>query len=347
MGFDSDGFQNHQAHAGMPRSRVNLAVQGLAAVLMFGLLVMPAWAVEATLQDWVGYWQQGDKLIVVSAPQDGAADVINIKVYPDGVNRPGGARLRSVAMRAYDTDLEHPRRIDGDGTGELKLVMRLSGQELRVEHQRAASSDIGDLSGPYRRNTSPLAMLWAERPAWLRFHCDCDVEAIEQSVLPQLASGYAVGKDRVVEDAPRLVMVTLAAGPPTVMVLTHSSDSECSQDGFRIVSRGDDGRWRGDVARWLGWARKPGGIQDKDLWQLSSSQSRSLLQMQDGNLLAVPRFWWQHQTKTLKVGMEACTVLPEGATQQTIDNARKLGDFAAAFAPRLYPLRSAVTGSPR
>lgn len=322
------------------------AVSVLCVTLTILLMAQPAQAAGPATLGWVGFWQQGDKLIVISAPQDGAADAIHIKAYPDGVKRQGGGKVSSVTMRAYDTDLEHPRRTD-EGAGELKLVMSLSGEELRVDHQRAANSDIGDLSGRYRRSTHPLAMLWAERPAWLRFHCDCDVEAIEQSVLAQLASGYAVGRDRLADDGERLVMATLNAGSPTVLVLTHSSDSECSQDSFRIVTRGEDGHWRGDVARWLGWARRPGGIQDKDLWQLSSTQSRSLLQVQDGNLQAVPRFWWQHRTKTLKVGMEACAVLPEGATQKTIEKARKLDEFAAAFAPRLYPLGSAGTGSQR
>ncbi len=153
-----------------------------------------------------------------------------------------------------------------------------------------------------------------------------------------------MGRDRLAGDGERVVMVTLDAGSPTVLVLTHSSDSECSQDSIRIVSRGEDGRWRGDVARWLGWARKPGGIQDKDLWQLSPAQRQSLVQLQDGDLQVVPRFWWHHPTKTLKVGMEACAVLPEGATRSTIEKARKLGEFAAAFAPRVYTLEPPGAG---
>lgn len=292
-------------------------------------------------QDWLGVWAFGEKRIVITAPEDGAADAIVIKAYPRGPSPLAGAdHPPVVTLQGFDTDPGHP--IDTDG--QHRIRMRLDARQLRIEQERSPGAGTHDLSGIYRRSETPLAMLWAEKPAWLRFSCDCDVERIRRSVLDQLERGHAVGLEVSEPGNPHLVLDTLDVPTSTVLLVTHSHDGVCSKDSFRIVSRNSGGQWRGEVARWLGLAPQPGGIQDRSLWHLTARDKERLARLESADATVVPRFWWNHEQRTLKVGMEACIVLPDDASAGATDRARQLDAFAAQFKPRTYPTLPAATG---
>lgn len=313
------------------------------SAFLWGALAAPLHADQVRKQDWVGVWEQGEKRIVITAPNDGAADAIVVRAYPLGAKpQSGGKNAPVVTLQGFDTDPGRPLDTDGREDGDHRIRMRLDAQQLQIQQDRSADAQAHDLSGTYRRNSHPLALLWAERPAWLQFHCDCDAERIRQSVLQQLSSGYAVGRDVSEPDNPHLVMDTVDSSAPTVLVITHSHDGACASDSFRIVSMGRDGHWRGEVARWLGLTPQAGGIQDRLLWQLTAREKQQLNGLESGDASVVPRFWWDHEQRTLKVGMETCIVLPEDASPKANTNARQLEAIAAGFKPKFYRLAQAA-----
>jgi hypothetical protein len=313
----------------------------LCAVLCLGwAMVASSLAQTPRKQDWVGVWTLGEKRIVITAPDDGAADAIVIRAYPKVLGPQADAgNAPVVTLQGFDADPGHP--IDTDR--QHRIRMRLDGSQLRVEQERSSSPGVHDLSGVYGRSASPLAWLWAEKPAWVRFSCDCDVERMRRSVLDQLDRGHAVGREGDEPDNTHLVLDTLDAPTSTVLVVTHSHDGVCAKDSFRIVSRSGDGRWRGEVARWLGLAAQPGGIQDRFLWKLTAREQQQLAGLESADASVVPRFWWDHEQRTLKVGMEACIVLPDDASAGARDRAQRLDAFAARFKPRTYRALPAAT----
>ena len=314
----------------------------LLACLAAAVVCAPAGSQTRALQEWVGYWELGERRIVITAPQDGAADAILIRAYPQGL-RPtaGDGGVRQITLQGFSNDPEHPVETDAPSSGGLRLRMQLSGSRLKIE-QEPAPRATAELSGVYRRNTRPLPSLWADKPQWLQFHCDCAVDRIREEVMRQLDTGYAVGRDSLPPHPQHLVMDTLDESSRTVLVMNHSVDSACSEDSLRIVSQAADGRWRGEVARWLGLPPRPGGVRDRDLWQLTSAEQQRLAQLESGDARAIPTFDWNHGTRTLTVGMQTCIVLPDDAAPRQLRQAEQLEALAQAFKPRHYR----VTGTP-
>lgn len=326
------------ARVGRSLSTRSRLLAGLAAVVLWA----PVWSQTRTLQEWVGYWELGERRVVITAPQDGAADAILIRAYPQGL-RPtaGDGGVHQITLQGFSNDPEHPVETDAPPNEALRLRMRLSGSQLRIE-QEPTSRAAADLSGVYRRNTRALPTLWAEKPQWLQFHCDCPVDRIREEVMRQLDRGYAVGRDFIPPQPEHLVMDTLDETSRSVLVVSHSADSACSEDSLRIVSRGPDGRWRGEVARWLGLQARPGGVRDRDLWQLTTAEQQRLASLESADARAIPTFGWDHGARTLTVGMQTCIVLPDEASPRQQRQAEQLEALAQAFKPRRYR----VTGTP-